>query len=266
MHPNISINTLCFAPCELDEQIERVARIGVRAITPDLEQVTRLGEKRAMALLRDSGLEVAALTHRAFGFATPELVIAGHERLLRTIEVGAQISAPTIVMTTGGRGSLCWIDALARFAEAVAPCAHAAKEAGIRLAIEPTSHLYADASIAHRLADTVQISRAAGVAVAIDLFACWFDADIENAIAEAAPNTALVQVSDFIPGDRALPCRAIPGDGEIPLDRLLPAIVRGGYRGWFDLEVIGPRLQADGEETGLRRAVAKVTAILERAA
>jgi len=262
MHPNISINTLCFAVGERDEQIERVARIGVRAITPDLEQVTRLGERRVTALLRDTGLKVAALTHRAFGFATTELANAGRERLIRTIEIAAQIGAPTIVMTTGGRGPLNWSDAADRFAEAIAPCAQLARQAGIALGVEPTSHLYADASIVHRLSDTTHVCRQAGIGVTIDLFACWVDADIESAIVEAAEFTAFVQVSDCVSGDRALPCRAVPGDGAIPLDRIIPAIVRSGYRGWFDLEIIGPRLQAEGEEGGLRRAAERITEIL----
>ena len=207
-------------------------------------------------------MRLPTLTHRAFGFATPELTASARERLDRTIAIAAEIGAQSITMTTGGRGALSWPDAAERFAEAVAPCAEQARTAGIRLGIEPTSHLYADASIAHRLTDTVQIARKADIDVVIDLFACWFDADIEAAIAAAGPHTALVQVSDYVPGDRALPCRAVPGDGAIPLDRLIPAIVQSGYRGWFDLEVIGPRLLAEGEEAGLRRAAKTVGEIL----
>ena len=98
-----------------------------------------------------------------------------------------------------------------------------------------------------------------------DLFTCWTDADIDAAIAAAAPHTALVQVSDYVYGDRALPCRAVPGDGAIPLDRLLPAIVSAGYTGTFDLEIIGPRLQTEGIEIGLKRAAETIGALLEKA-
>jgi sugar phosphate isomerase/epimerase len=254
MHTSISINTLCFEPAGLDELTDKVARIGARGISPDLDQVLALRVPETGRLFRDAGLKVATLTHRAFGFATPELAESARVRLARTIEIAAEIGAESITMTTGGRGALNWPDAAERFADAVAPCAEQARAAGIRLGIEPTSHLYADASIAHRLSDTMQIARKADVDVVIDLFACWFDADIEGAIAAAGPHSALVQVSDYAYGDRALPCRAVPGDGDVPLARLIPAIVHSGYRGWFDLEVIGPRLLAEGEEAGLRRA------------
>jgi sugar phosphate isomerase/epimerase len=254
MHPNISINTLCFAPAALDVLTEKIARIGAKAISPDLEQVLDLGAGRTARLFRDAELSVATLTHRAFAFATPELATEARERLERTIATAGEIGAQSIIMTTGGRGALGWRNAADRFAEAIKPCAENARAAGIRLGVEQTSHLYADASIAHRLSDTLDIVRDTGVEVIIDLFACWSDANIEAAIAEAGPNTALVQVSDYVLGDRALPCRAVPGDGAIPLDRLIQAIVSSGYRSWFDLEIIGPRLQAGGEEGGLRRA------------
>jgi len=265
MHQNISINTLCLSPAPFGELTETVARIGAGAICPDVGQLQEHGAAAAGQAIRDAGLVVSALTHRAFGFASPAEIAPARERLERTLDIAQAIGAPTLVMTSGGRGNLTWSEAAARFAEAITPCADLARSAGVRLTIEPTSHLYADASIVHRLSDCLHIARQAGIAVTMDLFACWVDADIEAAIAAAAPHTALVQVSDHVPGDRGLPCRAVPGDGAIPLERLLPAIVQHGFNGWFDLEVIGPRLQAEGEQAGLVRAAANVGRILESA-
>lgn len=165
-------------------------------------------------------------------------------------------------MTTGGRGPLSWHAAADRFANTVAPCVEAARAAGVDLGIEPTSHLYSDVSIAHRLADTVTLARKAHIGVMIDLFACWVDADIEKAIAAAAPISPVVQVADYVYGDRGLPCRAVPGDGAIPFERLVPVLVRSGFTGWFDLEIIGPRLQKEGEAQGLRRAADRIGALL----
>ncbi|WP_298690517.1 TIM barrel protein [uncultured Sphingomonas sp.] len=254
MHPNISINTLCLPEAPFATHLEQVVRLGARAIGPGLEEITATGVDASARALRDAGLTVSTLTHRAFSFATTEDAGAGRDRLNATIDVAATIGARTITMTTGGRGALSWRDAAARFAEAIAPCAERARTAGVALSLEPTSHLYADASIAHRLADTVALARAAGIGVGIDLFACWTDADIEDAIAAAGPIAALVQVSDHVAGDRALPCRAVPGDGMIPLDRLVPLIVHAGFYGFWDIEVIGPRLAADGYGKGLARA------------
>ncbi|MBV1686157.1 sugar phosphate isomerase/epimerase [Novosphingobium sp. G106] len=265
MHPAISINTLCLPFAPLGALADRVARIGARGISPDLEQILAFGVRESAQTMGDAGLEVATLTHRAFAYATPSEAEAGRERLSRTIDIAGEIGARTITMTTGGRGALSWPQAAERFAEAMAPYAEAARAVGIRLGIEPTSHLYADASLAHRLADPTTLARRAGIDVTIDLFACWVDTDIDTAMADAAPLTALVQVSDYVYGDRGLPCRAVPGDGAVPLDRLIPAIIRAGFTGWFDLEIIGPRLQAEGEDTGLRRAADFIGKLLETA-
>jgi sugar phosphate isomerase/epimerase len=139
-----------------------------------------------------------------------------------------------------------------------------AEAADLRLGIEPTSHLFADASIVHRLADATAVARKAGIGVIPDIFACWVDSDIEQAIADAGPLISLVQISDQVYGDRGLPCRAVPGDGEIPFKRLIPAFAAAGFTGYYDLEIIGPRMQAEGQEQGLLRAATHIASCLDR--
>lgn len=266
MHPKISVNTLSLAPAPFDRQIETISALGAQGTSPDLIQLEAFGLASSIRTLRDSGLETVTLTHRSFAFATSEQAELGRDRLNRTIEVAAEIGAMSVLLTTGGCERLSFLDATNRFAETIAPCVEHASAAGVTLCIEPTSHLYADASFAHRFSDTSFIAEKAGINVAIDLFACWFDSDIESAIAQFSQATALVQVSDYIHADRSLPCRAVPGDGAIPLDRLVAAILRAGYTGWFDLEIIGPRLQAEGQEAGLLRAGEFVGRMIEQGA
>lgn len=265
MHPAISINTLCLDAAALNRHIETVAKMGAHAISPTIEGISEFGPVEAGRLLKDTGLSVATLTHRAFGYATADEASTETDRLNLSIALAESIRAESITMTTGGRGALSWADAAGRFVEAIAPCATRAREAGVKLAVEPTSHLYADASIVHRLADTVTIAQQAGISLGIDIFACWFDSDIEEAIADAGPFAALVQISDHVAGDRGLPCRAVPGDGMVPFDRLIPAIVASGCTGPFDLEIIGPRLNAEGQEAGLQRAATYIGTLLAKA-
>ena len=257
-HRAISINTLCLPPASLDALAAKVVALGVQAISPGLADLTDFGIVPAARLLGDAGLTVATLTHRAFGFATPAETVTARTRLLQTIEIAQQIGAATITFTTGGRGDLTWPQAADAFAAAIAPCADAARAAGVKLSLEPTSHLYADASIAHRLTDTIALIRAAGIDLGIDLFACWFDADIEAAIAAGGGAAALVQVSDYVAGDRGLPCRAVPGDGMMRLERLIPQIHAAGFRGYYDIELFGPRIDAEGAEFALARAIERL--------
>lgn len=260
----ISINTLSLAPDTLAAQAEFVARLGVNAIAPGHEQIEEVGATQAAQLFRDAGLTVTLLTHRAFGFATPAEAAKQRARLMSTIDLAHTIGAPAVCLTSGGRGDLPWPDAVQRFAAEISPCVEYAHAAGVALGLEPTSHLYADASIAHRLSDVVALARAAGISAGIDVFACWVDADIDEAIAAAGPICAFAQISDYVLGDRELPCRAVPGDGALPIDRLVRLILATGFRGPFDLEIIGPRLVAEGRDVGLRRAIAHLQQAIER--
>ncbi len=262
MHPAISINTLCLPSAGLRAQIDCVARLGAGAISPVVADVEEAGIAQSAAAMRDAGIAAAMATHRAFAADTHDIA-AEHAKLNRSIEVAAGIGAGHVLLTTGGRGALTWQAAAERFAEAIQPCVEVARSAGVGLAIEPTSHLYADISLVHRLSDTMRIARMANIGVIPDLFACWTDADLPEAIKDAGPLLSVVQVSDYAYGGRSLPCRVIPGDGVIPLPDLLGRIADTGFAGYYDLEIIGPALASEGHDAGLRRAGAYITTILE---
>ena len=74
----------------------------------------------------------------------------------------------------------------------------------------------------------------------------------------------LVQVADYVLGDRAFPCRAVLGDGAIPLDRILGWILAAGYRGAFDLELMGPRIDQEGHVEAVRRTAERLGELLTR--
>lgn len=254
----VATNTFSLPPAPLAVLIDTVARIGTPGISFGMDPILTAGAAQAARAIRDAGLDVATVTHGVFAITSAEETAAAREAVLRTIEVAAEVGAETITMTTGSRGRMSWAEAADRFVDGAAPLAEVARQAGVALAIEPTSHLYADVSIVHRLTETTLLARKAGLGVIIDIFACWTDADIMAAIAEAGSSIVLVQVADYVYGDRGLPCRAVPGDGAIPFEALVPAIVATGFTGFFDLEIMGPRLKAEGEEAGLRRAAALI--------
>jgi sugar phosphate isomerase/epimerase len=186
------------------------------------------------------------------------------ENLRRTVEAAATVGARAVYMLTGGRGDSTWDAAADRFCSAVRPCVDEARQAGVALAIENASALYADIHIAHTLADTIELAEMAGVGVCIDLFGCWAEAHLPALLDRALPRTELIQLSDYVLGDRALPGRAVPGDGAIPLEAVLEQVLSNGYPHGFDLELIGPRIDAEGRLAAAQRACETVSAMLAR--
>jgi sugar phosphate isomerase/epimerase len=264
MHERISVNALCFWGAELPEVADywrelRPHRVGLLSHL--------VGDPAAAREVIDAGgYRVETLVHPFMPFKPlddeshwPE----ARSSLSRALEIAQMLGARTMYMTTGGHGSLLFEEAADCFSRAIAPCAEEAKVAGIPLLIENALPLYADAHIAHTLRDTITLAEMAGVGVCMDVFGCWTEAGLKEAIERAGPLIGLIQVSDYVYGDRFLPSRAVPGDGVIPLQRILGWALDAGYAGGFDFELLGPRIDEEGHLEATRRAAEHVTELLD---
>lgn len=223
------------------------------------------GVEEAQRALAGGGPRVEAVNHP---FAVyPDLendTGAATEKLLQAIDIAATLGARSVYLQTGGRGSLSWEEAAERFAALVGPCKAAAGTRGVSILVENASSFNADIHIAHTLADTITLAGLAGIGLCIELHACWVEAGLTGLIKQSIPMTGLVQVSDYVLGDRTAPCRAVPGDGVIPLDRILGDVLEAGYPGVFDIELVGPRIKAEGARSATERAARNVSEILTR--
>jgi sugar phosphate isomerase/epimerase len=184
------------------------------------------------------------------------------ERLNATIDTCAAIGCGHIYLVSGGRGTFDWEDAAEAMARLIAPCRDRAAAQNIALSVETANLLNADIHIAHTLDDTIRLAEIASIGVTIDLGASWFEGDLKRKFARAMPLTRLVQVSDYVLGDRSTPCRAVPGDGTVPLQRQLGWLLEAGYEGVFDLELTGPRIDAEGHRVAFARAAESLSEIL----
>jgi sugar phosphate isomerase/epimerase len=182
------------------------------------------------------------------------------------IDAAAGAGARTVYLLTGGRDTLGWNQAADRFCAMIGPCVAHAKNAGVALAVENASSLYADLHLAHTLRDTVTLAEMSGLGVCIDVFHCWAEGDFVAMVERALPRTELIQLSDYVLGDRALPGRAVPGDGTIPIEGFVAQALAAGYSHGFDLELIGPRIEQEGRLESARRACAVVGTMLDRLA
>lgn len=184
--------------------------------------------------------------------------------LNEAIEAAARLGAPNIYIVTGARGTLDWEQAAARLGELIVPCRDLAATRGITLMVETANLLNADIHIAHTLDDTIRAAEIAGIGVTIDLGSCWFEGGLKAKFARAMPLTSLVQVSDYVLGDRSTPCRAVPGDGVVPLERRIGELLDLGYTGVFDIELTGPRIEAEGHRKAFTRAAENLSELLAR--
>jgi sugar phosphate isomerase/epimerase len=265
LHPRICLNCNCFGGAGWPELTKAFAALQPQRIS--LNSLLLAEDPGALARLLAEGYALESLVHPfLYGEALDageEPLARAQERLDQVIEAVAAAGGRSIYLGTGGAGSLTWEEAAERFAAAVAPCREHASRAGVALMVENIPPLFADMSIATSLRDALALAELAGLGVCIDLLGCWTEAGLRETFARAAPRCGLVQVSDHVPGDRALPGRAVPGDGAVPLRRMIGWALEDGYAGAFDLELTGPRIAAEGHVRAVSRAAAWLDAVLE---
>jgi sugar phosphate isomerase/epimerase len=97
----------------------------------------------------------------------------------------------------------------------------------------------------------------------MEVNACWAERGLDATIREHIDRIRLVQVSDFEVGTIASSQRLVPGDGDIPLARILRTLVEAGYGGMFELELIGDAIAREGYDTAIPRAVAALDRLLD---
>ena len=182
------------------------------------------------------------------------------DRLRTAVDASRAVGSDCLVLTTGPAGPLTWDDAADRLAEFLAPVLAAAGD--LPVAIEHTNSLRVDVGFVHTLRDMVDLARQLGLGVLCEINACWAERGLDQTLADGIDIIDLVQVSDFIVGTHDTPNRVVPGDGDIPLQRVLGDVIAAGYQGVFDLELIGPRIEEEGYESAVRRAISILDGLL----
>jgi sugar phosphate isomerase/epimerase len=266
MHERISANQICFPDAALPKVLDAWAELGARRVSFVSMTLLEADLRALHATLTSDGRTVETVMHPFLARRALEPRESAwrddRDKLARVIEIAATLGAKSIYMVTGGHGTLTWEEAADVFATAIAPCVAQARAAGVALMIENAPTVYADIHIAHSLRDTITLAETADIGVCIDIAGCWTEAGLQALIERALPRCQLVQVSDYVYGDRSYPSRAVPGDGAIPLQRILGWLLSAGYQGSFDLELLGPRIDAEGRTSAVRRAASKVGEIL----
>ncbi len=268
MHERICIHPICFAGASFREIAVNWRKLEAHRVGLLTQFLDEEGLPAVQNAVTSGGHKVETINHVFLPYGrhlerNEESWQEPRRKLGRVIDDAKALGANSIYIMSGGRGSLTWEDAAECFAQALAPCVAQANAAGVALLIEDASPLYAEIHLAHNLRDTLTLAEIAGIGVCIDFFACWTEAGLNETIRRAMPRCHLVQVCDYVYGDRSLPSRAVPGDGVIPVKQLIGWILEAGYQGAFDLEIMGPRIDKEGRLAAVKRAAENVGKLLE---
>lgn len=243
IHPRVCVSGISTWNQSLTDDLALYADLGIHTIGVALRKIRGNDDVR---LLRDQGPRIA------------NVIGLGHAGLGAAISTALEVHAPAVIFTTGPAGALEWDDAADGFVAAVRP--HL--PAPITLCLEHTNSLRVDVSFVHTLRDAVDVANQLDISVCMEINACWAERDLRRTIAESIDRIGIVQVSDFAVGTLSTPNRLVPGDGDIPLARILGWVLEAGYDGVFDLELVGPKIEEEGYRSAITRGAAYLTDLL----
>lgn len=262
-HPRVSVSAISSYRQSLADDLALWARHGIHRVGVSVAKLDAGGWDEGVRRLRAADVTVDDLIGPGpFVLDRPDRWDAARERLVRAVDTAASLGAGCVVCTTGPAGALTWEEAADALEEAMAPAIDAALARGVDLALEHTNSLRSDVGFVHTLRDAVDLARRLGTGVCMEVNACWAERGLTDTVRDAVDELRLVQVSDHGVGTLTTPDRLVPGDGDIPLPRILGDVLAAGYAGAFDLEIVGPRIDAEGYDAAVPRAVDALSRIL----
>jgi sugar phosphate isomerase/epimerase len=267
-HPRLSVNSVSSYMQPLADDIAMWRDLGVGHVALILPKIDDIGWDAAGKMVTGAGLRVSTIFGPTYRPLDADRSLGSWDddraRTVETVEFAASIGAESVYICTGAAPSLDWDEAADAFAELVAPAAARGAELGVPLLLEPTNPLRVDISFVFWQRDAMDLARRAGTKVMLDLQSCWYERGLEKVVRDNIDLVGLTQISDYVIGTTQTGDRAVPGDGDVPLERLLAMVLDAGFEGSFDLEVMGPRVEEEGYPSSVRRSVERASELLER--
>lgn len=251
LHRRVSLNLVSGWGWTLDEHLAFLAREGIGAISVTTRNLEGEG---AIGAIRAAGVQVVSVgTGVGSLIEGPQAALA---RLEPVIAAAAALGSPTAFTVTGPTPPRMATDlACDLLVQALGPVAEHARTRGVRLAIEHSSIATRELGFVCTLADACAVAAEADLGVIVELQNCWCEGAPARLFRQHAPRLAVVQCNDFRLGEDPRRNRRVPGDGDMPLEWLLGALLDAGYAGMFDLELLGPAIEAEGYAGAMRRGV-----------
>jgi sugar phosphate isomerase/epimerase len=247
--PALSINELTTYRWTLDEDVYHAQKSGFDAIGLWRRKLSDFGEDRAVELLADAGLTVSCLGW-AGGFtggdgrSLDESIRDG----LAAIGSAARVGAECLIVVAGGQNNHIRPHRNRLFRQALDELLMAAEVADVPLALKPMHPSCAGEwtfqSDLEQALELVALYPSPHLKLVYDHY--HFPGLIHNAalLADLVPHLALVQL-----GDARLPHsieqqRCPLGEGLLPVWATVAALCEAGYTGSFDVELMGPEIEA----------------------
>ena len=257
----LCVHTLTNKPWSIKECVKNYADAGIRGITiwrNVLEDKNLIAVKN---LLDDYGMEVVSLARGGF---FPSVDSSKREKAIEdnlfAIEQAASVGAPSIVLVCGADGGQSLEKSREQIAEGILKILPAARQAGVRLSIEPLHPMSGgDRSAINTLRqanDMAEMINSTFVGVAVDVYHLWWDPDLRSEIQRCGANGHLFSfhVCDWnVPTVDFLYDRGLMGDGCINVTQIRSWVEEAGFTGYNEVEIFSDKYWATDQHAYLQK-------------
>lgn len=243
--PRLAVHTATTKPLAIEQAIEVYAERGIAGITVWRDALDGRDPAAVKRRISDAGLSVVSVARGGF-FAHADAQARSRSSAdnRAAIDEAHALGAPTLVLVCGADPAQPLSDSRAQIADGIAALIPHARDAGVRLLIEPLHPMYADTrSAITTLGDANDLCDELGspqVGVAVDVYHLWWDPALEGEIARCGESGYLgaFHVCDWrTPTRDLLLDRGLPGDGCIPIRHIRSWVRASGFTGFDEVEV-----------------------------
>lgn len=238
----LAINELTTLRWSLEENLNAFRSYEIPAIGVSWRKLLEYGVQRGVRKIREAQLPVSSLGwvggftgHNGFGFE--EVVL----ECKRAIRIAAQIKSPTLTVVTGPQNGHIDSHANRLVCAGIEEITDLADSYGISISLQPMHPIYhKNWSFIHTIDDALAMIEKIGhpsLKLALNSFHVGDDEAICEKINSHVDKIGIVYLSDRTGAPRNENDRAIPGQGELPLRRIVEALETAGYDGWYETEV-----------------------------
>lgn len=204
------------------------------------------GVDEAVKLLKEVPIKVTHAIYAGPFNQTNEWDYAqARKRDIEKLKAAGRVGAETVLALTGPANGLTPGAGRRQVVRGLSDLAEAARDAGVKIGLEPLHYnLYKD-SFLFRLADALDIIEEVdhpNVGVFFDVYHVWHEVEILETIKRASGKIFGCHICDFRRINRHIADRVFMGDGVIPIRELLDALKDAGWDRWYDIEIISREL------------------------
>lgn len=242
-----------FSLCQLavpdttfEEDVELARELGIGLSLDTNKLGDPADDDRLIALMRDNGVAATVCVAQPMTILPSPFVPepADVRERLRLIKDGirrlSRFEPHTIFTITGPEGSFGAREAREMVVEALRELQAVAGESGVKLSLEPMREEHRSTwNLLGSMAETVDLIEEVGgeLGIVYDMWHMWSTPDIIPMTERHGSLVTGVHVCDHREPTRSPMDRVLPGDGTIDIAALVRALEKGGFDGWWDLEI-----------------------------